>query len=48
MLKKPKFDFARLMDMYSDKAGAARVVDSNKTKEETGAFKVEDSKEKTE
>jgi small subunit ribosomal protein S3Ae len=48
MLKKPKFDFARLMDMYSDKAGAARVVDSNKTKEEANAFKVEDSKEKTE
>lgn len=47
MLKKPKFDFARLMDMYSDKAGAARVVDSKKTKEEASALKVEDSKEKT-
>lgn len=27
MLKKPRFDFSRLMDMYSDKAGAARVID---------------------
>jgi small subunit ribosomal protein S3Ae len=48
MLKKPKFDFARLMDMYSDKAGAARVIDSKKQKEEASAFKVEDSKEKAE
>lgn len=44
MLKKPKFDFARLMDMYSDKAGAARVVDSKKAREEAMAFKVEDKK----
>ena len=47
-LKKPRFDFARLMDMYSDKAGAARVVDEKKLKEEADAFKVEDSKDKAE
>ena len=46
MLKKPKFDFSRLMDMYSDKAGAARVIDDQKIKEEQKAFKVEDTTEK--
>lgn len=46
MLKKPKFDFSRLMDMYSDKAGAARVIDEKKRQEENDAFKVEDTAEK--
>lgn len=45
MLKKPRFDFSRLMDMYSDKAGAARVIDEKKRKEEANAFKVEDKPE---
>lgn len=45
MLKKPRFDFSRLMDMYSDKAGAARVIDDKKAKEEAQAFKVEDKPE---
>lgn len=45
MLKKPRFDFARLMDMYSDKAGAARVVDERAKKQEAEAFKVEDKQE---
>lgn len=45
MLKKPRFDFSRLMDMYSDKAGAARVIDDKKKKEEAQAFKVEDKTE---
>lgn len=44
-LKTPKFDFSRLMDMYSDKAGAARVVDEKKLKQEADAFKVEDKKQ---
>ena len=44
-LKKPKFDFSRLMDMYSDKAGAARVVDSKKRAEEASAFKTEKAEE---
>jgi len=48
MLKKPRFDFSRLMDMYSDKAGAARVIDQNAKKQEAEAFKVEDSKPETE
>lgn len=47
MLKKPRFDFSRLMDMYSDKAGAARVVDEKAMKQEADAFKVEDNKEET-
>lgn len=47
MLKKPRFDFSRLMDMYSDKAGAARVIDDKKKQEEANAFKVEDQKEET-
>eukprot|EP00343_Euplotes_focardii_P007497 CAMPEP_0205823244 /NCGR_PEP_ID=MMETSP0206-20130828/15730_1 /ASSEMBLY_ACC=CAM_ASM_000279 /TAXON_ID=36767 /ORGANISM="Euplotes focardii, Strain TN1" /LENGTH=265 /DNA_ID=CAMNT_0053120239 /DNA_START=39 /DNA_END=836 /DNA_ORIENTATION=+ len=45
MLKQPRFDFSRLMDMYSDKAGASRVVDEKVKKQEAQAFKVEDKKE---
>jgi len=47
MLKKPRFDFARLMDMYSDKAGAARIVDEKAKRQEAHAFKVEDRREET-
>ncbi len=43
MLKKPRFDFSRLMDMYSDKAGVSRIVDEKVKRQEAQAFKVEDA-----